>query len=122
MLCVYNREFANWIQGVSVEDLKGWPEPYIHGVISVFLAGKSTNIRSNTVYIYGAGKLDKFLMLRTTLLVNTPTDVFPLLSSLAEKSACARSAASLLSANSCSIALVASFAITSCCWIFACVL
>jgi hypothetical protein len=36
--------------------IKGWPEPYIYGVYTVFLAGKSPNIRSYTVYIYGFGQ------------------------------------------------------------------
>jgi hypothetical protein len=31
---------------------QGWPEPYIYGVYTVFLAGKSPYIRSCTVYIY----------------------------------------------------------------------
>jgi len=34
----------------------GWPEPYINGVYTVFLAGKSPNIRSYTVFIYGSGQ------------------------------------------------------------------
>jgi len=29
---------------------------YIHGVYTIFLAGKSPNIRSYTVYIYGSGQ------------------------------------------------------------------
>ena len=29
---------------------------YIYGVYTVFLAGISPNIRSNTVYIYGSGQ------------------------------------------------------------------
>ena len=36
--------------------LQGWPEPYIYGVYTVFLAGESPNIRSYTVYIYGFGQ------------------------------------------------------------------
>jgi hypothetical protein len=36
--------------------LQGWPEPYIYGVYTVVLAGKSPNIRSYTVYIYGSGQ------------------------------------------------------------------
>jgi len=32
------------------------PEPYIYGVYTVILAGKSPNIRSYTVYIYGSGQ------------------------------------------------------------------
>ena len=35
----------------------GWPEPYMYGVYTVFLAGKSPNIQSYTVYIYGSGQL-----------------------------------------------------------------
>jgi hypothetical protein len=34
-----------------------WPEPYIYGVYTAFLAGKSPNIRSYTVYMYGFGQL-----------------------------------------------------------------
>jgi hypothetical protein len=37
-------------------DKKGWPEPYIYGVYTVFLAGKSQNIRSYTVHIYNPGQ------------------------------------------------------------------
>ena len=33
---------------------EGWPEPYIFGVYTVFLAEKSPNIRSYTVHIYGS--------------------------------------------------------------------
>jgi len=29
-----------------------WPVPYIHGVYTVFLAGKSPNLRSYAVYMY----------------------------------------------------------------------
>ena len=36
--------------------LQVWPEPYIYGVCTVFLAGKPTNIRSYMVYIYGSGQ------------------------------------------------------------------
>jgi hypothetical protein len=32
------------------------PEPYIYGVYTVLFAGKSPNIRSYTVYIYGSGQ------------------------------------------------------------------
>jgi hypothetical protein len=35
---------------------QGWPESYIFGVCTVFLAGKSPNIWSYTVYIYGSGQ------------------------------------------------------------------
>ena len=34
----------------------GWPEPYIYGVYTVFLAGVSLNIRLYTAYIYGSGQ------------------------------------------------------------------
>jgi len=34
----------------------GWPEPYIYGVYTVYLAGNSPYIRSYTVYIYGSGQ------------------------------------------------------------------
>jgi len=34
----------------------GWPKPYLYGVYTVILAGKSRNIRSYTVYIYGSGR------------------------------------------------------------------
>ena len=33
-----------------------WPEPYMNGVYTVFLAGKSPDIRSFTVYKYGSGQ------------------------------------------------------------------
>ena len=33
-----------------------WPEPYIYGAYTVFLAGKSPNIRSYTVCMYGSGQ------------------------------------------------------------------
>jgi len=33
-----------------------WPELYIYGVYTVILTGKSPNIRSYTVYIYGSGQ------------------------------------------------------------------
>jgi hypothetical protein len=33
---------------------QGWPEPYICGVYTVFLAGKSSNIRSYGVYIHSS--------------------------------------------------------------------
>jgi hypothetical protein len=36
--------------------IQGWPEPYIYGVYTVFLAGKSPNIRSYTVYTYSYGQ------------------------------------------------------------------
>jgi len=36
--------------------MQGWPGPFIYGVYTVFLAGKSPNIRSYTVYIYGSGQ------------------------------------------------------------------
>ena len=42
--------------------LQGWPEPYIYGVHTVFLAGKSPYIRSYTVYIYGSGQPYKLLL------------------------------------------------------------
>jgi len=36
----------------------GWPDPYTctykYGVYTVFLAGRSPNIRSYTLYIYGS--------------------------------------------------------------------
>ena len=32
--------------------IQGWPKSYIYGVSTVFLAGKSVNVRSYTVYIY----------------------------------------------------------------------
>jgi hypothetical protein len=35
---------------------KGWPEPHIYGLYTVFLAGKSPNKLSCTVYIYGSGR------------------------------------------------------------------
>ena len=35
---------------------QGWPEPYIIGVYTVFLAGKSPKLRSYTMYIYGSGQ------------------------------------------------------------------
>jgi hypothetical protein len=31
---------------------QSWPEPYIYGIYTVFLAGKPSNIRSYTAYIY----------------------------------------------------------------------
>jgi len=34
----------------------GWPEPYMYGVYTVFLAEKSPKIRSYTVHIYGSGQ------------------------------------------------------------------
>jgi len=34
----------------------GWPGPYIYGVYTVILAGKSPYIRSYTAYIYGSGQ------------------------------------------------------------------
>jgi hypothetical protein len=37
-----------------VAHMLSWPEPYIY---TVFLAGKSQHVRSNTVYIYGSGQL-----------------------------------------------------------------
>jgi hypothetical protein len=36
--------------------LQGWPEPYIYGEYTIILAGKSPNIQSYTVYIYGSGQ------------------------------------------------------------------
>jgi hypothetical protein len=36
--------------------LLGWPEPYIYGVYTVFLAGVLSNIRLYTAYIYGSGQ------------------------------------------------------------------
>jgi hypothetical protein len=36
--------------------MQGWPEPYMYGVYTVFLAGKSPNIRSYTVQIYVSGQ------------------------------------------------------------------
>ena len=43
--------------GDLIDQEKGWPEPYIHGVCTVFLAGKLHNIRSYTAYTYGPGQL-----------------------------------------------------------------
>jgi len=37
-------------------DVQGWLEPFIYGVHMVILTGKSPNIRSYTVYIYGSGQ------------------------------------------------------------------
>ena len=37
---------------LRIKDDKGWPEPYIYGVPAVFLAEKSPNLHSYTVYIY----------------------------------------------------------------------
>ena len=34
----------------------GLPEPYIYGIYTVFLIGKSLNTRSCTMYIYGSGQ------------------------------------------------------------------
>jgi len=36
--------------------VQGWPEPYIYGVYTVYLAGKSPNIRCIYTYIYGSGQ------------------------------------------------------------------
>ena len=36
--------------------MQGWPEPHIYSVHTVFLAGKSPNIRSYTVHIHGSGQ------------------------------------------------------------------
>ena len=44
---------------MSFANVQGWPEPYVYGVNTVFLAGKSSNIRSYTVYIYGSGQFYK---------------------------------------------------------------
>jgi len=44
---------------------------YIYGVYTVFLAGKSPNIRSYTVHIYGSGQPYTHL-LTTTVLTNCP--------------------------------------------------
>jgi len=41
-------------------DMQGWPEPYIYGVYMVFLAWKSPNIRSHTVFIDGSGHPYKY--------------------------------------------------------------
>ena len=40
---------------------QGWPEPYIHGVYTVFLAGKSPKTRSYTVYICGSGQVRGYM-------------------------------------------------------------
>jgi hypothetical protein len=40
-----------------VLSVKDWPEPYVYGAHTVFLAGKSPSIRSYTVHIYGSGQL-----------------------------------------------------------------
>ena len=40
----------NWVE------FGGWPEPYIYGVYTVFLAGKSLYIRSYMVHIFGSGQ------------------------------------------------------------------
>jgi len=40
------------------------PEPYIYGVYTVLLAGKSPNIRSYTVCIYSSGQPCTFCKLR----------------------------------------------------------
>jgi hypothetical protein len=37
-------------------NMQDWPEPYIYGVCTVLLVGKSPNIWSYTVYIYGHGQ------------------------------------------------------------------
>ena len=37
--------------------LVGLPEPYPYGVHTAFLAGKSPNVLSNTVYIHGSSQL-----------------------------------------------------------------
>ena len=47
-----------------VINIQGWPEPYIYGVYTVFLAGKSPNIRSYTVYTYGSGQPYKYIFVR----------------------------------------------------------
>jgi hypothetical protein len=65
---------------------QGWPEPYIYGVYTVFLAGKSPNIRSCTVHIYSFGQSYMFtvrdfvkeeqkrLQIRLTLFWSTESD------------------------------------------------
>jgi hypothetical protein len=42
--------------GQRTKHVKGWPEPYIYGGYTVFLAGKSPNIRSYTVHMNGSGQ------------------------------------------------------------------
>ena len=35
---------------------QGWPQPYMYGVYTVFLAGKSPSIRSYTMHTHGSGQ------------------------------------------------------------------
>jgi len=52
----YIRSYTAYIQYmVYGNPMYGSGQPYIYGVNTVFLAGKSPNIRSYTVYIYGSG-------------------------------------------------------------------
>jgi hypothetical protein len=44
------------ISNAQVPNDWGWPEPCIYGAHTVFLAGKSSNIQSYTVYIYSCGQ------------------------------------------------------------------
>ena len=41
---------------MHTNNMLGWPEPYLYGVYTVILAGKSPKIRSYMVYIYGSGQ------------------------------------------------------------------
>jgi len=52
--------------------LQGWPEPYIYGVYTVFLAGESPNVRSYMVNIYGFGQPHTY----TITLTHTYTHIY----------------------------------------------
>jgi len=41
--------WASLICGVLIDYAQGWPEPYIYGVYTVFMAGKPPNIQSYLV-------------------------------------------------------------------------
>jgi hypothetical protein len=47
---------SRWVGCCRGMLLLGWQGQYIYGVYAVFLAGKSPNIRSYTLYIYSSGQ------------------------------------------------------------------
>ena len=56
LLCLAVRFFSSYCTPPTCICVRLGQKPYIYGVYTVFLAGKSPNIRSCTVCIYGSGQ------------------------------------------------------------------
>ena len=56
--CIYDilgREIINFTV-INGADIRFWPTLYIYSVYMIFMAGKSPNVRSYMVHLYGCGQ------------------------------------------------------------------